>query len=132
MGVVIKPKDHLCEVCYWRTNLKVFEFEREEEFTSGVVKKILNMKSIICVLLLPLIVAGWGQKYEKIRLRDVQVFSGSARLTWRAPSGLGKWRLFVRDMIMPRMTTFLLVVVAWSIHWSRQGRVNSKTATVAV
>merc|ERR1711963_930874 len=74
MGV-IKPKDHLCEVCYWRTNLKVFEFEREEEFASGVVKKVLNMKSIICVLLLPLIVAGWGQKYEKIRLRDVQVLT---------------------------------------------------------
>jgi len=53
----------------------VFEFEREEEFTSGVVKKVLNMKSIICVLLLPLIVAGWGQKYEKIRLRDVQVLT---------------------------------------------------------
>ena len=51
----------------------MFEFGREEEFTSGVVKKVLNMKSIICVLLLPLIVAGWGQKYEKIRLRDVQV-----------------------------------------------------------
>jgi len=33
------------------------------------------MKSIICVLLLPLIVAGWGQKYEKIRLRDVQVLT---------------------------------------------------------
>merc|ERR1712209_120914 len=60
MGVVIQPNDHLCEVCYWRTNLKVFEFEREEEFTSEVVKKVLNMKSIICVLLLPLIVAGWG------------------------------------------------------------------------
>ena len=53
--------------------MKVFEFERAEEFISGVVKKVLNMKSIICVLLLPLIVAGWGQKYEKIRLRDVQV-----------------------------------------------------------
>jgi len=25
------------------------------------------------ILLLPLIVAGWGQKYEKARLRDVQV-----------------------------------------------------------
>merc|ERR1711963_837321 len=75
MGVAIKPKDHLCEVCYWRTNLKLFEFEREEEFTSGVVKKVLKMKSIICVLLLPLIVAGWGQKYEKIRLRDVQVLT---------------------------------------------------------
>merc|ERR1712213_161047 len=70
--VVIEPKDHLS---YWRTNLKVFEFEREEEFTSEVVKKVLNMKSIICVLLLPLIVAGWGQKYEKIRLRDVQVLT---------------------------------------------------------
>ena len=53
--------------------MKVFEFEREEEFSRGVVKKVLNMKSIICVLPLPLIVAGWGQKYEKIRLRDVQV-----------------------------------------------------------
>jgi len=27
------------------------------------------------ILLLPLIVAGWGQKYEKIRLRDVQVLT---------------------------------------------------------
>jgi len=33
------------------------------------------MKAVFSLVLFPLIVAGWGQKYEKIRLRDVQVLT---------------------------------------------------------
>ena len=35
--------------------------------------KAVNMKGLLLLLVAPLIVAGWDQKHEKVRLREVQV-----------------------------------------------------------